>query len=286
MKHIKTYKIFESNSPKFPTTREEVMQVCEKYHITRYTINDDLSIDVGSYVYLDKKGLKYLPLKFNYVSGNFDCSHNKLKTLEGCPQTVGGIFDCEFNKLVSLEGCPQTIEGNFNCGHNGLTSLEGCPQTVTGGFGCSSNELTTLEGCPQTAGKYFDCSYNKKLKSLNGSPQKVEGDFNCSGNNLKTLESGPQTVGGNFNCSFNKLKDLEHISEVNGTIYIYRNPVHLLLNTFINKADTFMIEDFIDYEIVRNRDTVMLDRLQTFIRDNDLEMPNLEDIKERYKIIE
>ena len=286
MKHIKTYKIFESNSPKFPTTREEVMQVCEKYHITRYTINDDLSIDVGSYVYLDKKGLKYLPLKFNYVSGNFDCSHNKLKTLEGCPQTVGGIFDCEFNKLVSLEGCPQTIEGNFNCGHNGLTSLEGCPQTVTGGFGCSSNELTTLEGCPQTAGKYFDCSYNKKLKSLNGSPQKVEGDFNCSGNNLKTLESGPQTVGGNFNCSFNKLKDLEHISEVNGTIYIYRNPVHLLLNTFINKADTFMIEDFIDYEIVRNRDTVMLDRLQTFIRDNDLEMPNLDNIKEHYKIIE
>jgi hypothetical protein len=93
-------------------------------------------------------------------------------------------------------------------------------------------------------------------------------------------------VGGNFNCSFNKLKDLEHISEVNGTIYIYRNPVHLLLNTFINKADTFMIEDFIDYEIVRNRDTVMLDRLQTFIRDNDLEMPNLDNIKEHYKIIE
>jgi hypothetical protein len=56
--------------------------------------------------------------------------------------------------------------------------------------------------------------------------------------------------------------------------------------TFIDKADSFMIEDFNDYEIVRNRDTVMLDRLQTFIRDNDLEMPNLEDIKERYKIIE
>ena len=286
MKHIKPYKIFESASPNFPTTREGVIEVCRKYKIENYTINDDLSIDVGSYVYLDKKGLKYLPLKFNYVSGNFDCSHNKLKTLEGCPQTVGGIFDCEFNKLVSLEGCPQTIEGNFNCGHNGLTSLEGCPQTVTGGFGCSSNELTTLEGCPQTAGKYFDCSYNKKLKSLNGSPQKVEGDFNCSGNNLKTLESGPQTVGGNFNCSFNKLKDLEHISEVNGTIYIYRNPVHLLLNTFINKADTFMIEDFIDYEIIRNRDTVMLDRLQTFIRDNDLKMPNLDNIKGHYKIIE
>ena len=30
----------------------------------------------------------------------------------------------------------------------------------------------------------------------------------------------------------------------------------------------------------------MLDRLQTFIRDNDLEMPDLEDIKKHYKIIE
>jgi hypothetical protein len=47
-----------------------------------------------------------------------------------------------------------------------------------------------------------------------------------------------------------------------------------------------MIEDFVDYEIVRNRDTVMLDRLQTFIKDNDLEMPDLEKIKKHYKIIE
>ena len=286
MKHIKPYKIFENKSPNFPTTREEVIQVCEKYEIENYTINDDLSIGVDGSVYLEKKKLEYLPLKFNCVSGGFSCHRNILVSLEGSPQTVGGDFDCQGNGLTSLEGCPQTVGTNFECSYNNLKTLEGSPQTVGGDFGCSSNELTTLEGCPQTAGKYFDCSSNKKLKSLNGSPQKVEGDFNCSGNNLKTLESGPQTVGGNFNCSFNKLKDLEHISEVNGTIYIYRNPVHLLLNTFINKADTFMIEDFIDYEIVRNRDTVMLDRLQTFIRDNDLEMPDLEEIKKHYKIIE
>jgi hypothetical protein len=47
-----------------------------------------------------------------------------------------------------------------------------------------------------------------------------------------------------------------------------------------------MIEDFIDYEIVRNRDTVMLDRLKTFIEGFDLEMPNLGEIKKHYKIIE
>ena len=180
MKHIKPYKIFESASPNFPTTREEVIQVCKRYGIEDYTINDDLSIDVDGDVELYRQRLEYLPLKFNYVDGNFNCSNNKLKTLEGSPKTVGG----------------------------------------------------------------------------------------------------------NFDCSYNKLKGLEHFPEVSGDIDIRYNAVYLLLYTFINKADTFMIEDFIDYEIVRNGDTVMLDRLQTFIRDNDLEMPDLEEIKKEYKIIE
>ena len=243
MKHIKPYKIFESASPNFPTTREEVMQVCEKYEIRYYTINDDLSIDVDGGVNLAYKNLEHLPLKFNYVSSNFVCSDNKLKTLEGCPQTVSGSFYCYDNELESLEGCPQTVSGSFDCGYNELKTLEGSPQTVSGNFSCYGNELVSLEG-------------------------------------------GLQTVGGYFDCSFNKLKDLEHFPEVGDGIIIVENKVNLLVHTFIETADSFMIEDFVDYEILRNKDTVMLDRLQTFIRDNDLEMPDLEDIKKHYKIIE
>jgi hypothetical protein len=222
MKHIKPYKIFESNSPNFPTTREEVIQVCNRYGIGNYTINDDLSIDVGGSVYLNIQDLKYLPLRFNYVSGGFFCRENILVSLEGSPLTVGGNFGCGYNELKTLEGSPQTVNGDFNCIHN----------------------------------------------------------------ELETLEGGPQTVGGNFSCYRNELKDLEHFPEVNGIIDIEENTVNLLVYTFINKADSFMIEDFVDYEIVRNGDTVMLDRLQTFIRDNDLEMPDLDKIKEHYKIIE
>jgi len=201
MKHIKPYKIFESNVSNFPTTRKEVIQVCNRYRIENYSINDDLSIGVDGGVYLHNLKLEYLPLKFNYVNGNFDCGYNELKTLEGSPQTVSGNFSCYSNELKSLEG-------------------------------------------------------------------------------------GLQTVGGDFDCYRNELKDLEHFPEVSGDIDIGHNTVNLLVYTFIKKADSFMIEDFIDYEIVRNRDTVMLDRLQTFIRDNDLEMPNLDNIKEHYKIIE
>jgi len=203
MKHIKPYKIFESASTNFPTTKEEVIEVCEKYDIRKYTINDDLSIDVNGGVFLRNKKLEYLPLRFNYVSGSFNCSYNR--------------------KLRSLKGSPQTVSGDFYCNSSGLKTLEGCPQTVGG-------------------------------------------DFNCYSNELKSLEGSPQTVGDGIN--------------------IEENTVNLLVYTFIENADSFMIEDFNDYEIVRNRDTVMLDRLQTFIRDNDLEMPDLEKIKKHYKIIE
>jgi len=243
MKHIKPYKIFESTSPNFPTTREEVIQVCEKYEIENYTINDDLSIDIDGNVNLYYRRLEYLPLKFNYVSDYFGCPENQLETLEGCPQRVGGSFGCDYNQLETLKGSPQTVGGYFNCYRNELKTLEGSPQTVYGGFNCSHNVLTSLEG-------------------------------------------GPQTVDGDFTCNNNKLRDLEHFPEVNGTIGIEENTVYLLVYTFIENADSFMIEDFNDYEIVRNRDTVMLDRLQTFIRDNDLEMPDLEEIKKHYKIIE
>jgi len=222
MKHLTHYKIFENNSPNFPTTKAEVIKACNTYEIKNYTINDDLSIDVDGDIGITFQSLEYLPIKFNYVSG---------------------AFVCFFNELVSLKGSPKTVGG------------------------------------------YFDCSYNN-LKTLEESPQTVNGDFNCHSNLLKTLEGSPKTVGGNFDCSYNKLKGLEHFPEVSGDIDIRYNAVYLLLYTFINKADTFMIEDFIDYEIVRNGDTVMLDRLQTFIRDNDLEMPDLEDIKKHYKIIE
>jgi len=242
MKHIKHYKIFESNEPNFPTTREGVIEACERYEIKNYTINDDLSIDVDGSIGLYNKNLEHLPLKFNYVHGGFQCNRNKLKSLEGCPKTVGGDFVCYGNKLKSLEGCPQSVGGDFYCFTNDIETLKGSPQTVDGDFYCFDNNLVSLEGCPQTVD--------------------------------------------NFDCSDNKLRDLEYFPEVSGDVYTEENTVNLLVYTFIKNADNFMIEDFNDYEIVRNRDTVMLDRLQAFIKDNDLEMPDLEEIKKEYKIIE
>jgi len=94
--------------------------VCKKYNIQNYNykINDDLSVDIKGSVYLFNKSLTKLPLKFNIVSGDFDCSHNRLTTLEGSPRSVGGNFYCYNNVLNTLEGGPEYVGGNFYCQDN------------------------------------------------------------------------------------------------------------------------------------------------------------------------
>ena len=97
-------------------THGEIHRICKKYKIIKYTINDDMSIDVDGNVNLCSKKLKKLPLKFNYVSGNFLCSDNQLISLKGSPKEVGGNFDCSNNKLTSLEGAPlKVVFGSFCC---------------------------------------------------------------------------------------------------------------------------------------------------------------------------
>ena len=113
---------------------QEIHDICKKYKIKKYTINQDGSIDVDSNVNLSKMNLTELPLKFNKVSGFFSCYSNQLTTLEGSPNYVGGYFDCGNNQLTTLECSPERVGNIFNCGYNQLTSLEGCPKEVGGWF--------------------------------------------------------------------------------------------------------------------------------------------------------
>jgi hypothetical protein len=60
------------------------------------------------------------------------------------PITVSGNFDCSYNKLTLLDGCPITVLGNFNCSNNDLTSLEHGPTTVTGHFYFDNNKFPVM----------------------------------------------------------------------------------------------------------------------------------------------
>ena len=163
-----------------------INRICRKYGITNYTINPDGSIDVDNNVSISYRKLYRLPLKFNKISGWFDCSYNKLTNLDGFPNYVGDWCDCTHNELTSLEGAPKEIGGNFRCYLNNLTDLKGCPKVINGYFDCSNNKLTSLVGCPN----YLD------------------GGFSCGDNNLTSLEGCPSDVGGVFLHSYNPISPI------------------------------------------------------------------------------
>ena len=129
--------------------KEKIYRLCKKYKINNYTINDDGSIDVDGDVYLSLSSLHILPLRFNKVSGYFDCSCNILTSLEGSPREVGDGFYCYRNNLISLKGCPKVVGGYFNCSENDLTSLIGSPEVLNSTFDCNKNNLTSLDGLPK-----------------------------------------------------------------------------------------------------------------------------------------
>ena len=59
-----------------------IQEICKKYGIDNYTINEDGSVDVNGDVYLQAYHIKELPLTFNKVTGNFNCQFNNLIDLK------------------------------------------------------------------------------------------------------------------------------------------------------------------------------------------------------------
>jgi hypothetical protein len=153
MKHLRKYKLFESNS--------QIDTICEKYKIKNYTINSDNSVDVDRYVNLYNKRLESIPLNFNIVNGYFVCGNNNLTSLKGCPVRVGNYFSCYNNQLTSLQYSPQYMEnGDFSCGSNKIESLQYCIELIRGYFSCGNNKLTSLKYHPTVYGGFW-CRYNQ-----------------------------------------------------------------------------------------------------------------------------
>ena len=119
----------------------------DEMHITNYNINDNLTINVNGNIDLHNKKLVKFPdyIKFNRVKGSFDCSHNELVFLKGCPNYISKSFLCNNNKLISLEKCPRYVGRDCYINNNKLTSLKGCPPYTRGDFYCYDNEKRFTE---------------------------------------------------------------------------------------------------------------------------------------------
>jgi hypothetical protein len=154
----------------FLKTKEEIVKWLDKYEIKNYIISDDLTVAVDGDVFLYDKNIINISIKFNIVIGDFNCSYNRLTSIEGAPEKVGGYFSCSHNKLTSLQGAPKEVGGGFYCDNNKLINLQGAPKEVGGGFDCSFNKLTSLQGVPEKIDGNFYC-YNNLLTTLQGAPK-------------------------------------------------------------------------------------------------------------------
>lgn len=109
---------------------EDIKDWCEDAFklkkIGKYTINKDLSVDVDGDVNLRSlKGFKRLPVKFNKVTGYFDCKSIGLVSLQGSPEYVGNYFNCGNNEITSMKGAPSYVGDDFLMLLNRIKSLDG-----------------------------------------------------------------------------------------------------------------------------------------------------------------
>jgi hypothetical protein len=159
MKNLKSWKAFESLDQFSQNQKDLLTTIINSRDPDTVKINPDKTISIiGSLdlSYLDLKD--FMGLKFNDVTGNFDCSHNKLISLEGSPKKVGGMFFCNNNDLKSLKGCPSEVSG-FYCYDNLLESLEYGPQKIKypGDYRCDINQIKTYKYYPQQLSGKFIC---------------------------------------------------------------------------------------------------------------------------------
>ncbi len=139
------------------------------FGITKYIINEDGSLNCDQDVHLSLI-LNSIPFLFNRINGYFNIEMCKsITSLKNCPKYISGTFDCSENKLISLEFGPEYVGKSYCCESNKLMTLKGCVDEVYGNFSCESNKLKSLEFCPMQVEGWFNCSDNF-LTELDRSP--------------------------------------------------------------------------------------------------------------------
>jgi hypothetical protein len=192
MKHLKAYKIFESNI----SSGLNKDQISFLDTVTdKWTYNESTGlVDVEGKFNCSWQRLKdFIGINFGTINGDFYCQHNLLTSMEGMPKYIKGNFDCSNNKIESLVGSPillKTVEhtlwdvGNFECEYNNLTSFEGIPDLVYYKLNVSCNRITGFDGAPKKLHQ-LNIGFNP-IKSLEESPEVID-SYHCSSLEITSL---------------------------------------------------------------------------------------------------
>jgi hypothetical protein len=128
-------------------TRANIKYWLDSFKVEKYTINEDLTVDVDGDLRLINKGLTEIPIQFGYVSGTVYCGNNNLTSFKGLPHRVRGNFNCANNQITNFDYAPQVIGGEFICAFNPIESIKGLKTEIGRNFfhACSKDEPYILE---------------------------------------------------------------------------------------------------------------------------------------------
>lgn len=114
--------------------------------VTKFTVNDDHSIDINQNAFFNKMPFKKIPVKIKTVK-ELVVAGGLLETLDNFPEVVEGNLTVMFNDLTSFKGGPRTVkgactvEGNFE-----LSSFEGAPERIEGDLNIRQTGFASLQG--------------------------------------------------------------------------------------------------------------------------------------------
>lgn len=118
MRYLKKYNEMRTEE-QHVSHNSDINDFCEVQNGWNYKINVDGTVDVDGDVNLSGEDLTELPVKFNKVTGCFNCALNNLTSFKGFPKYVGDFLSVQNNKITSLEYLPEhtgrliTLEGNL-----------------------------------------------------------------------------------------------------------------------------------------------------------------------------
>ena len=124
---------------------DEINKICKVYDIEDYSIDNNGLVNVNGNVILSLEEETEIPISFGKVTGNFNCSDGKLKTLKNSPLHVGGDFDCTFNNISSLVGGPEYVGGSFDASGNSLKNIKYLPKAIKGDLWLEFNGIKSLQ---------------------------------------------------------------------------------------------------------------------------------------------
>jgi hypothetical protein len=208
MKHLIQYRLFEANEGLTKSQSRLLDFICAVTGSDwEYNENTGLVDVKGSFLFpdqgfTDREMKEYAGIKFGTIEGDFNCSGNYLKTLEGSPRIVNGDFKCSVNKLSTLEGGPIRVDGDYVASSNSLNSLKGSPEKVGGSFNCTGNPLKNLEYGPKEVGGDFDAFYTN-LESTYGAPESIGLTFTTDEGHMQSWNADY------FIAIFNKITDTQ-----------------------------------------------------------------------------